>query len=138
MTKYEDMMKKPGAPAGKPEVELNGVTYRLRFDLQALEQIEESFGGLKEAFQALRGGGMVKAVRKLFAILANSQKDYEDKPMDVTEDTVGRHTGMGKLVEISAAIQAAVEKGMESETNGGEADDEEHDALAEIYDEKNG
>lgn len=138
MTKYEDMMKKPGAPAGKPEVELNGVTYRLRFDLQALEQIEESFGGLKEAFQALRGGGMVKAVRKLFAILANSQKDYEDKPMDVTEDTVGRHTGMGKLVEISAAIQAAVEKGMESETNGGEADDEEQDALAEIYDEKNG
>jgi len=138
MTKYEDMMKKPGAQAGKPEVELNGVTYRLRFDLQALEQIEESFGGLKEAFQALRGGGMVKAVRKLFAILANSQKDYEDKPMDVTEDTVGRHTGMGKLVEISAAIQAAVEKGMESETNGGEADDEEHDALAEIYDEKNG
>lgn len=138
MTKYEDMMKKPGAPAGKPEVELNGVIYRLRFDLQALEQIEESFGGLKEAFQALRGGGMVKAVRKLFAILANSQKDYEDKPMDVTEDTVGRHTGMAKLVEISAAIQAAVEKGMESETNGGEADDEEHDALAEIYDEKNG
>ena len=138
MTKYEDMMKKPGAPAGKPEVELNGVIYRLRFDLQALEQSEESFGGLKEAFQALRGGGMVKAVRKLFAILANSQKDYEDKPMDVTEDTVGRHTGMAKLVEISAAIQAAVEKGMESETNGGEADDEEHDALAEIYDEKNG
>ena len=138
MTKYEDMMKKPGAPAGKPEVELNGVIYRLRFDLQALEQIEESFGGLKEAFQALRGGGMVKAVRKLFAILANSQKDYEDKPMDVTEDTVGRHTGMAKLVEISAAIQAAVEKGMESETNGGEADNEEHDALAEIYDEKNG
>lgn len=137
MTKYEDMMKKTGAPAGKPEVELNGETYRLRFDLQALEQIEEQFGGLKEAFQALRGGGMVKAVRKLFAILANSQKDYEDKPMDVTEDTVGRHTGMGKLVEISAAIQAAVEKGMESETNGGEADDTEQDALAEIYDQKN-
>jgi len=137
MAKYEDLMKKPGAN-GKPEVELNGTTYRLRFDLQALEQIEEQFGGLKEAFQALRGGGMVKAVRKLFAILANSQKDYEDKPMDVTEDTVGRHTGMGKLVEISAAIQAAVEKGMESETNGGEADDTEQDALAELYDEKNG
>ena len=138
MANYEDLMKKPGAPAGKPEVELNGQIYKLRFDLQALEQIEEQFGGLREAFQALRGGGMVKAVRKLFAILANSQKDYEDKPMDVTEDTVGRHTGMGKLVEISAAIQAAVEKGMESETNGGEADDAEHDALAEIYDEKNG
>ena len=137
MELYEDKMKKPG-PVGKPEVELNGQIYKLRFDLQALEQIEEQFGGLREAFQALRGGGMVKAVRKLFAILANSQKDYEDKPMDVTEDTVGRHTGMGKLVEISAAIQAAVEKGMESETNGGEADDAEHDALAEIYDEKNG
>jgi len=31
-----------------------------------------------------------------------------------------------------------VEKGMESETNGGEADDTEQDALAELYDEKNG
>jgi hypothetical protein len=138
MDLYTDKMKKPGQPAGKPEVELNGALYKLRFDLQALEQIEAEFGGLREAFQALRGGGMVKAVKKLFAILANSQRDYEDKPMDVTEDTVGRHTGMAKLVEISAAIQAAVEKGMESETNGGEADDEEHDALAEIYDEKNG
>jgi len=138
MELYTEKMKKQGQPAGKPEVELNGTLYKLRFDLQALEQIEAEFGGLREAFQALRGGGMVKAVKKLFAILANSQRDYEDKPMDVTEDTVGRHTGMAKLVEISAAIQAAVEKGMESETNGGEADDEEHDALAEIYDEKNG
>ena len=137
MELYTDKMKKGGAPAGKPEVTLNGRTYRLRFDLQALEQIEEEFGGLKEAFQALRGGGMVKAVRKLFRILANSQRDYEDLPRDVTEDAIGKHTGMGKMVEISAAIQAAVEKGMESETNGGEADDTEQDALAELYDQKN-
>ena len=45
---------------------------------------------------------------------------------------------MAKLKEISDAIHAAVESGMESETDGGEADDDVHDALAEAYDEKNG
>ena len=39
---------------------------------------------------------------------------------------------------ISAAIQAAGDIGMKSETDGGEADDEPQDALAEEYDEKNG
>ena len=59
-------------------------------------------------------------------------------PTDVTEDVIGKHTGLAKIAEISAAIQAAVDHGMKSETDGGEADDEPQDALAEEYDEKNG
>ena len=122
----------------KPEVRINGQLYRLRFDLWALEQIEEEFGGVREAFQQLRGAKMSTAVRKLFRILANCQRNLDGMPEDVTEDVISRHTSMAKLAEISGAIQAAVEKGMESETNGGEADDEVHDALAEEYDQKNG
>ena len=122
----------------KPEVRINGQLYRLRFDLWALEQIEEEFGGVREAFQQLRGEKMSNAVRKLFRIMANCQRNLDGMPEDVTEDVISRHTSMAKLAEISGAIQAAVEKGMESETNGGEADDEVHDALAEEYDQKNG
>ena len=125
------------APAAKPEVRINGQLYRLRFDLGALEEIEAEYGGVREAFKALTGAGMTKAVRKLFKICANCQRDYDGMPTDVTEDTIGKHTSLGKIAEISAAIQAAVEKGMESETNGGEADDEPQDALAEEYDAKN-
>ena len=125
------------APAAKPEVRINGQLYRLRFDLGALEEIEQEYGGIREAFRALQGAGMTAAVRKLFRICANCQRDFDGMPTDVMEDTIGKHTSLGKIAEISAAIQAAVEKGMESETNGGEADDEPQDALAEEYDAKN-
>ena len=37
----------------KPEVRINGQLYRLRFDLYAFEQVEEQFGGLREAFSAM-------------------------------------------------------------------------------------
>lgn len=134
----EEMKQEEKKPEKKPEVRINGQLYRLRFDLWALEQIEEEFGGVREAFQQLRGAKMSTAVRKLFRILANCQRNLDGMPEDVTEDVISRHTSMAKLAEISGAIQAAVEKGMESETNGGEADDEVHDALAEEYDQKNG
>lgn len=134
----EEMKPEEKKPEKKPEVRINGQLYRLRFDLWALEQIEEEFGGVREAFQQLRSAKMSTAVRKLFRILANCQRNLDGMPEDVTEDVISRHTSMAKLAEISGAIQAAVEKGMESETNGGEADDEVHDALAEEYDQKNG
>ena len=124
-------------PKAKPEVRINGVLYRLRFDLAALEAIEQEYGGTREAFEALRGAGMASAVRKMFRILANCQRDYDGMPEDVEESVIGKHTTLAKIAEISDAIQAAVEKGMESETNGGEADDEPQDALAEAYNEKN-
>ncbi len=132
------MAEQTKAPARKPEVRINGQLYKLRFDLWALEQIEEEFGGVREAFAQLRGAKMSGAIRKLFRILANCQRNMDGLPEDVTEETISRHTSMGKLTEIADAIQIAVEKGMESETNGGEADDEPQDALAEEYDRKNG
>lgn len=131
----EKSMKKPER---KPEVRINGQLYRLRFDLDAFEKIQDEYGGVREAFAALRGPQMTRTVRKIFAICANSQRNLDGMPEDVTEETIGRHTSLAKVQEISGAIQAAIEKGMESETNGGEADDEPQDALAEEYDQKNG
>ena len=121
----------------KPEVTLNGVKYRLRFDLYALEQVEEEFGGMREAFSSLSGGkGMVKTIRSLFRILANCLRSMDGMPEDVTGDEIGKHEKMSKLAEISEAIRAAIEEGMKSETVDGEADDEVRDGYAEEYNEK--
>jgi hypothetical protein len=130
-------MGKNGAGA-RPEVRIGGQLYRLQFDLYALEEIEKKFGGVRQAFEQLRGGGMGSAVRELFAILANSARDADGLPADVSGDVIGKHTSLRAISEISAAIQAAVEAGMKSETNGGEADDNVRDAYAEEYNEKNG
>ena len=128
------------APAGKPEVRINGKLYKLKYDLWALEQIEKEFGGVKGAFEAMSGNGpgMIGTVRKLFAILANCQRDLDGQPADVTGEEISGHMPVKKVKEISAAIRAAIRIGNESETYGGEADDEERNALAAEYDEKNG
>ncbi len=121
----------------KPEITLNGVKYRLRFDLYALEQVEEEFGGMREAFDSLRGGkGMVNAIRKLFKILANCQRSMDGMPEDVTGEEISKHESMAKLLEVSEAVKAAINIGMKSETVDGEADDEVHDGYAAEYEEK--
>ena len=123
----------------KPEVRLNGKVYRLRFDLWALEQIEQEFGGMREAFGAMTGGsGMVGAVRKLFKILANCQRNMDGMPEDVTGQEITSHESMAKLLEISGAIRAAMNEGMKSETaDGGEASDKRKNPLDEEYEAKN-
>ena len=121
----------------KPEVKLNGVTYHLRFDLYAFEQVEEEFGGIREAFASLTGkAGMVKSLRSLFRILANSYRSVNGMPEDITGDEIGKHESMAKLIEISNAIQAAINDGMKAETVDGEADDEVHDGYEAEYNEK--
>ena len=139
-------IKKKASEEQKPEVRINGQLYRLRFDLWALEQIEQEFGGIRQAFMAMDDGSMamddgsmVQTVRKLFAILANCQRNYDGLPEDITGDVITRHESMAKLKEISAAIRAAMTEGMRSETSdGGEASDKKKNPLDEEYNEKNG
>lgn len=115
---------------------INEKTYGLRFDLEALEKIEEEFGSLKEMFAQLQSGkGQVRLMKRLFLIMANAQRGYEGKPEDIGEDAL-KHARMSVLAD----IRAALDEGMKTETmNGGEADDDVHDAyLEEIErDEKN-
>jgi hypothetical protein len=121
------------------EVRINGKMYRLRFDLWALEQLEEQFGGIRQAFEQMSGGQMVKTVRKLFAIMANCQRNLDGLPEDVTGNEITGHESMAKLNEISGAIKAAIEEGMKSETrDGGEASDKAANPLEKEYEAKNG
>ena len=123
----------------KPEVRINGQLYRLRFDLWALEEIEKEFGGVREMFTLMSGGEIVKTVRKMFMILANCQRNLDGMPENVTGEEISRHESMKKLNEISAAIKAAIEEGMKSETrDGGEASDKKENPLDKEYEAKNG
>lgn len=119
-------------------VTVKGKTYGLRFDLYAMEQIEEEFGSVKDVFTALQGGKQIKTTRKLFRILANSYLSNKGEEESVTGDEI-KHEGMDMIKTISEAVQAAITEGSKSETtDGNEADDEVHDMYLEEIERKNG
>ena len=119
-------------------LEINGKNYPLRFDMYAMEQVEEEFGGIRSMFESMRGSegrqGVAKTLRTMFRILANSARNEMDLPENVTGDEI-RHCSVQK---VSDAIGAAINEGMKSETTGGnEADDEVHDEYLEEIEAKN-
>ena len=123
----------------KAEVVINGQNYRLRFDLYAFEQIEEQYGGLREAFKALNSGKVMQNVKKLFAILANSQRNADGMPEDVTGEEIPKHGSVNTLLAISEAIKAAIYQGRRAETaDGGPASDKKANPLEKEYEAKNG
>ena len=133
--KEEEQLKKI-----KPEVRINGQLYRLRFDLYAFEQVEEKFGGLREAFNSMSGNGKIlQTVKTLFAILANSQRNMDGMAEDVTGEEISRHESIAKLKEISTAIKAAMIQGMDAETaDGGPASDKKVNPIEQEHEAKNG
>ena len=123
----------------KPEVEINGQKYRLKFDLYAFEQIEEQYGGIKQAWNSMTGGKIVQNVKKLFAILANSQRNADGMPENVTGEEIPKHESVSKLVEVSEAIKAAIYQGRRAETvDGGPASDKKANPIEKEYEAKNG
>lgn len=118
-------------------ITIKGKEYPLRFDMYAMEQVEEEFGGIRAMFDSLTGNGnlsVAKTLRIMFKILANSARNELDLPENVTGEEI-RHCNVQK---VSAAISAAVNEGMKSETTGGnEADDEVHDEYLDEIESKN-
>ena len=117
-------------------VTINGKKYGLRFDLYAMESIEEEFGSVKKVFETLKDGAQLKATRMLFRILANSYLSFNGEKETVTGDEI-KHADMKMIREISDAVQKAIVEGSKSETTGGnEADDEVHDVFLEEIEKK--
>jgi len=116
---------------------VKGKEYPLRFDLYAMEQIEEEFGSIKSVFEVMNGGKQIKATRTLFRILANSWLSNEGEAETVTGDEI-KHADIDMIREVSAAVQQAITEGSKSETtDGNEADDEVHDMFLEEIERKN-
>ena len=118
------------------KLKIGETEYGLRMDMYAMEMIEEEFGGLKEMFEKVQSGGG-KTIRSIFRILANAQLAYEGKEETVTGDELKR-LRVAAAAGIGAAIRAAVEEGMKSETSdGNEADDEVFDVYLNEIESKN-
>lgn len=119
-------------------ITINGKEYGLRFDLYAMEQIEEVYGGVKTAFDTLREGKhQIKTTRTLFKIMANSYLSFNGKEETVTGDEI-KHADMDMIKDVSEAVQKAIAEGSKSEATGGnEADDEVHDIFLEEIERKN-
>ena len=113
------------------KVTINGKEYGLRFDLYAMEQIEEELGSIKDAFAALREGKQLKTTMIMFRVMANSYLSFNGEEETVTGNEL-RHIGVEEFVTVSEGIKKAVEEGSKSETTGGnEADDDVHDIFLE-------
>ena len=128
-----------GMPKGtaKPEIVIRGKKYTLRFNLNAVEQLQEEFGSMAQMYKGMRGEdgvNMGTTLATAFRIMANCDRAFHGQTENVTGDEV-KHVYVGPL---SRAINAAIAIGMKAETAfGNEADDEVHDAYEEEYNEKN-
>ena len=113
-------------------ITIRGTKYELLFDMWALEQIEQEFGGIKNMYRNLRGEegteNVAKTMAGVFKILGNSARDAAGLATNLTGDEV-KHVSVGRITE---AIRSAIDEGMKSETTGGnEADDDVHDEYLE-------
>ncbi len=104
--------------------------YTFRFDLAAMEEIENEFGGIREMFQALSNSGkQIASLRKVFKIMANNGEDYEGRPGEVTGKEIMRLTAaeMGDLMDAlkNEIAESARPKEHEAEEGDGVIIDED-------------
>lgn len=119
-------------------VRIENRDYELRFDLYAMEQVEEAFGGMREMLAELSGSRQVGALKKVFRIMGNSALSWRGREESLTGQEIMRLT-VAEMADVSRALQAEIRKSMKKETaDGNEADDEVHDLYQDEEDEKNG
>lgn len=119
---------------GAYTVELNGKEYGLLFSLNALDALQDRFGGydkLAEVFNT-NNPNWVKDTKWLFALLLNEALYAEDEnATPLTEQQVGRMVHMGNLESIQQAIFAAFAKGTAGDGETDDADEEERETENE-------
>lgn len=116
---------------GAYPITLNGKEYGLLFSLNALDAIQEKFGGydkLGEIFDRT-SKDLFKNVKWLFALLINEARLADDENAELlTEERVGRMITAGNMGEIQNAIYAAFAKGAAGDvTADGESDERKED-----------
>lgn len=121
------------------ETRIGGRVYELKFDLYALEQVQDAYeGGLQELFERLAGKKQVRALKDIFRIMANAARADRGDPETVTGQEILRLT-IAEMKELSRDLQREIRRSMKKETaDGNEADDEVHDLYEDEEDEKNG
>lgn len=97
------------------DITLEGQKYVLKFDLNAFAELEEAYGSVDQALQALEEG-TVKAVRTiLWAGLIHAFIDEETGRPTITPYKVGAMIGLNDLKEITEAINKALHQDLPEE-----------------------
>ena len=120
-------------------VELNGKTYYLLFSLNALDEMQDRFGGYDKLDKAFDQSNptMIKDLRWLLTLIINEGMEEGETPL--TEQQVGKLIHIGNLPQIKDAIFSAfaysTNGGEEKETADGEADTTEEGNRVAVQDE---
>lgn len=100
--------------SGAYPVTLNGKKYGLLFSLNALDAIQDKFGGydkLSEVFNS-KNKGWIKDTKWLLGLLINEALLAEDEEAELLpEEKVGRMVHSGNLPDIQNSIFAAFSRG---------------------------
>ncbi|MDE6663579.1 MAG: hypothetical protein K2K46_09580 [Lachnospiraceae bacterium] len=109
---------------GRLPVELNGKEYHLLFSLNALDEMQERFGGYDNLDKAFDSSNpqMIKDLRWLLTLLIN--EGMEEGQEQLTELQVGKMIHLGNLQQIKDAIFSAFAYSV----NGGEEKEEPEEA----------
>ena len=124
---------------GRFPVELGGKTLHLLFSLNALDEIQEKFGGYDKLTELFNQDNpdWIKNTKWLFTLLLN-EGAADDEP-ELTEKQVGRMIHTGNMVEFQTAMLMAFSIGTSGEakeeapgeeTEGGESEDGEAEGNA--------
>lgn len=115
---------------GGYSVNLKGKDYVLLFSLNALDELQDKFGGydkINEIFNE-NNKDWVKDTKWLLTLLINEGLLYEDENATLlTEQQVGRLIHVGNMKEIQRAIYASFAAGTAGDSEAAETDDQEDD-----------
>ena len=118
--------------SGAYPITLNGEEYGLLFSLNALDEMQERFGGYDKLHEVFNQDNKdwVKDTRWLFTLLINEARLAENENAEtLSEQKVGRLINAGNLREIQQAIFAAGTTG-EKENNNNITEDTEGEMKA--------
>lgn len=120
---------------GRYPVEIGGKTYHLLFSLNALDELQDKFGGYDKLAEAMSQDNKdwIKNTKWLLAMLIN--EGAEEGEPEVTERQVGRMIHTGNITDIQEAMLKAFSVGTsgtaEPEVGEGAADEEVEQAAGE-------
>lgn len=120
---------------GRYAIELGGKKKHLLFSLNALDEIQDKFGGYDKLAEVFNQDNKdwIKNTKWLLALLINEGADEGEE--EVTEKQVGRWIHTGNIVEVQTAILKAFAVGtsgdIEKQEEPGESNDGTDEGNAE-------
>lgn len=97
----------------------------LLFSLNAIDEMQDKFGGFDRLDKVLSGKDSIKNLRWLLTVLLN--EGAEEGEAELTEKQVGKLIHTGNFAEVKSAIFKAFSMGNNGTPEPPEADDDEED-----------